>query len=388
MSEGAAGRRVTAARVCRRFPEAFELVARGQLHLCALCVLAPNLNPENATELFEASKGKTRRQIEELLAARFPRPDVREQIRRLPARAQAPAATVATAATAPTAAEQTVSPAPAFDPLVSPSADAEVPAISPNPNPMPPPAGAAVAEVRRRTREFEPLSPARFGVHFTADAELRDLLERARALASHRLPNGDLAGLMKLMAASFVEQEEKRRFGIGARPRRVKTGTKTGTKMGTKTGTKKEMRTKTEMGTKTGTETGTKKEMETVARAAGRATPTGAPAEVSLSAAASEATTGERRAVPTSRRGRYVAVAVRREAHVRDRGQCAFVAADGRRCTASARLEFDHVKPFARLGASDALNIRLLCRAHNLLHARTCFGAMHVAAKIAARKRP
>src|SRR6186713_796804 len=90
MSEGSAGRRVTAARVCRRFPEAFELVARGQLHLCALCVLAPNLNPENATELFEASKGKTRRQIEELLAARFPRPDVREQIRRLPARAQAP----------------------------------------------------------------------------------------------------------------------------------------------------------------------------------------------------------------------------------------------------------------------------------------------------------
>src|SRR3954470_6812485 len=53
MSEGSAGRRVTAARVCRRFPEAFERVARGELHLCALCALAPHLKPDNSAELFE-----------------------------------------------------------------------------------------------------------------------------------------------------------------------------------------------------------------------------------------------------------------------------------------------------------------------------------------------
>src|SRR6185369_9861614 len=86
MSEGTAGRRVTAARVCRRFPEVFERIARGELHLCALCTLAPHLTQQNAVELFDASKGKTRRRIEELLAARFPRPDVRQQIRRLPVR--------------------------------------------------------------------------------------------------------------------------------------------------------------------------------------------------------------------------------------------------------------------------------------------------------------
>src|SRR6478609_11660295 len=87
MSEGSAGRRVTAARVCRRFPEAFDRVARGELHLWALCALAPHLQPENAAELFDSCRGKTRRQIEESLAARFPRPDIREQIRRLPERA-------------------------------------------------------------------------------------------------------------------------------------------------------------------------------------------------------------------------------------------------------------------------------------------------------------
>src|SRR6187399_3351972 len=60
MSEGTAGRRVTATRVCRRFPEAFERIARGELHLCALCALAPLLKTENAVELFAACKGKTR----------------------------------------------------------------------------------------------------------------------------------------------------------------------------------------------------------------------------------------------------------------------------------------------------------------------------------------
>ncbi|HKO51401.1 MAG TPA: hypothetical protein VJV79_27015 [Polyangiaceae bacterium] len=63
MSEGTAGRRVAAARVCRRFSDVFERVTRGELHLCALCALAPHLSTENAGELFEACRGKTRRQI-------------------------------------------------------------------------------------------------------------------------------------------------------------------------------------------------------------------------------------------------------------------------------------------------------------------------------------
>ncbi|HEX3855259.1 MAG TPA: hypothetical protein VHW01_30055 [Polyangiaceae bacterium] len=90
MSEGAAGRRVAAAHVCRRFPDAFDRIASGALHLSALCALGPHLKPENATELLHACRRKTRRQVEELLAARFPKPDIREQIRRLPDRKPAP----------------------------------------------------------------------------------------------------------------------------------------------------------------------------------------------------------------------------------------------------------------------------------------------------------
>jgi len=43
------------------------------------------LNAKNANELFAACARKSDEQVEELLAARFPKPDVRDLIRRLPA---------------------------------------------------------------------------------------------------------------------------------------------------------------------------------------------------------------------------------------------------------------------------------------------------------------
>src|SRR5450432_4660577 len=82
--ESSAGRRIAAARVCRKFPEAFALIATGALHISALCSLKPYVNRQNATELFDLCRGKSARRVEELLAARFPKPDVHDSIRRLP----------------------------------------------------------------------------------------------------------------------------------------------------------------------------------------------------------------------------------------------------------------------------------------------------------------
>ncbi len=93
LSESSAGRRITAARVGRRFPSVFAATARGELNLSILCALNPYLNQENAAELFGVCGGKKRQQVEEILAARFPKPDVRESIRRLPIRLAADAAT-------------------------------------------------------------------------------------------------------------------------------------------------------------------------------------------------------------------------------------------------------------------------------------------------------
>jgi len=291
MSEGAAGRRVTAARVCQRFPEAFALVAGGELHLSALCALAPHLDAENANELFEACRRKTRRQVDELLAARFPKPDVREQIRRLPG------------------------------------------------------------------CKLEPLSAGRFGVHFTADGELRDLIERALAISSHALPEADLASLMKLVFTQFVKREEARRFAVGRKPRTTKPRTV--------------------------------KPPATNPHAVEPCTarqPTARLPAVEIDARRARGEV-DAATTPPGEVTRHIPAAVRREVYARDQGQCSFVAADGRRCEARGQLELDHVEPWARGGASDVCNVRLRCRAHNQLHARSCFGALHIAAKVAVRRR-
>lgn len=85
LCESSAGRRIAAARVGRAFPEAFALIASGALHLSALCSLKAHLTRENAAALFELCGRKSARRVDELVAARFPRPDVRDSIRRLPA---------------------------------------------------------------------------------------------------------------------------------------------------------------------------------------------------------------------------------------------------------------------------------------------------------------
>lgn len=65
---------------------------------------------------------------------------------------------------------------------------------------------------------------------------------------------------------------------------------------------------------------------------------------------------------------------VRDEVYKRDGGRCTYEAA-GRRCDARRMLEYDHKHPWALGGSStDPENIRLLCRAHNLLLARDRFG--------------
>jgi hypothetical protein len=57
--KSAAGRRIAVARTCRKFPEAFARVARGELGLSVLSLLGPHLAPENAAELFDACQHRS-----------------------------------------------------------------------------------------------------------------------------------------------------------------------------------------------------------------------------------------------------------------------------------------------------------------------------------------
>jgi hypothetical protein len=71
---------------------------------------------------------------------------------------------------------------------------------------------------------------------------------------------------------------------------------------------------------------------------------------------------------------REIPAHVRRAAWSRDGGRCAFVAANGRRCTERVFLEFHHCEPYAIGGEPTVANISLRCRAHNVYEAELAFG--------------
>jgi hypothetical protein len=71
---------------------------------------------------------------------------------------------------------------------------------------------------------------------------------------------------------------------------------------------------------------------------------------------------------------RNVSAHVKRTVWQRDEGRCAFVSGHGRRCSARALLEFDHMDPVARGGTASVERVRLLCRAHNQFEAERVFG--------------
>jgi len=64
---------------------------------------------------------------------------------------------------------------------------------------------------------------------------------------------------------------------------------------------------------------------------------------------------------------------VEREVWQRDGGQCAFVAADGRRCESRTDLQFHHVRPWITGGPPIARNVQLRCGAHNRYEAKLFF---------------
>jgi 5-methylcytosine-specific restriction endonuclease McrA len=78
---------------------------------------------------------------------------------------------------------------------------------------------------------------------------------------------------------------------------------------------------------------------------------------------------------------RHVPAPVRRTVWQRDGGRCAFVDADGRRCSATARLEVHHVVPFGRGGDHSVENLRLMCQSHNSYQAEVDYGRTFIEAR-------
>ncbi len=173
MSESETRARLNAAKLVRRFPSVLGRLERGDVHLSALRQLAPYLNDENVDTLLDAAKGKTRPQLEELIARLFPREN-------------APTIEIPVAAN-----------------VAAPSATA-------TPSPTPPLARAA---------RIEPLSASGVLVRMTMSAEGYADLKRAKELLGHSIPDGDTVKIIERALRTLVEDLEKTRRAKAGRPR-------------------------------------------------------------------------------------------------------------------------------------------------------------------------
>src|SRR5438067_12929365 len=83
-SEDAAYNRTTAAQAGRQFPAIIEALRSGEVHLTGLRLLVPHLTADNHREVLARAAGKSKREIEELVARLAPKPPVPSGMRKRP----------------------------------------------------------------------------------------------------------------------------------------------------------------------------------------------------------------------------------------------------------------------------------------------------------------
>ncbi len=219
LSEDAAYNRIRAARTAREFPALFEALADGRLHLAAVLLLTPRLTAGSVDELIAAAAYKSKAQVEQLLAERFPQPDAPTLIVAIAPPSGTPSAGAPPAGAPPVGAPSAGAPSAGMPPAETPTTDraepgpVELAMEETNRQQLAP--GRVVAEYPR----LKPLAPQRFALQFTIGQSAHDKLRYAQELLSHQLPSGDIAAIFERALDLLIPQLEKRKFAATDEPR-------------------------------------------------------------------------------------------------------------------------------------------------------------------------
>lgn len=173
-SEGEAWNRIAAARASNDHPRLLDQIKQGNIRLFAATRLSSHLTQDNSETILTRAAGLTTRQAENLIAEIAPRGDIKDHVQILPS---------------------------AYAPLQG------SPAL-----PSPP-------------QSITPLSPERVHFGFTASKELREKLDRAKELLSHKFPKGRLENIIDLALEDLLEKRDPLRR-IARRERRKRQGSK------------------------------------------------------------------------------------------------------------------------------------------------------------------
>lgn len=349
MSESEAFRRLTAARLAKHFPQLLAAIGEGRIHLSTVVLLRDLFTESNVDELIATVTGMSKREVENLIARRAPKPDVASSIRKMPG-TPSPAPVPSDADPAHSDLLSSCSAAPhATD--ANPHAQTVESDQCVDPGLLPPtlvpkmiPVGAQVA----------PLSAERHKVQFTASTGLRAKLERAQSLLRHANPDGDLAVVVERAIDLLIAKLERTKLGAAV----------------SNAAHAKAAHTKEASDSAQPLHGASQLEPEMASDLARR--PDTTPTQDSTSM------TQKRTAVPRS----HI-----RQVILRDGEQCSFVGDDGKRCGAVDFLEVDHKHPRSRGGGNEVSNLRLLCRAHNQYVADRAFGSEFMTRKRQKKKR-
>lgn len=191
LSEAEAYLRIEVARAARRHPLILDMLRDGRLHLSGIVKLAPHLSVDNRDALLARAAGRSKREVEELVAELLPRPDVPASLRKLPEPRSA-----------------TPAPAPALELRL----DGVAPAALPQ--------GAVPPVAPRRPALVEPLAPARYRVEFTASGALRDKLDRLLGLMRCADRDVELADVIDAAVSEKLERLLAQRFATTSRARK------------------------------------------------------------------------------------------------------------------------------------------------------------------------
>ena len=149
-SEDETAKRIHAARAAERFPSIVTRLEEGKTSLTAINLVAPLLTPENHRSVLDSARGKTKREVQMIVARLAPKPEVAEVVRHLPNLAQ----------------------------------------------PRP---------------EIQPLAPERNRFAFTGNEEFLSRVERCRQLLRRKYPSGDLGDIFAAAVEALLDREDPER---------------------------------------------------------------------------------------------------------------------------------------------------------------------------------
>jgi hypothetical protein len=160
LSEGETFRRIQAARAAVSRPEILSAMAGGHLTLSSISKIAPHVHRADAPEIIARAENKTTREVEEVLAPLCPEPAKRDRVR------------------------------------------------------------AVAVVVAGKMNTSEPVIETRVDFSFHGSRALRDAIDRAKELLSHKYPFGEMSHVLLEIVQDYLERHDPQKaLNLGNAPK-------------------------------------------------------------------------------------------------------------------------------------------------------------------------